>query len=543
MTKKVIIPSALLIHHELQLEFGKISSAMIPLNGKPILDLISKKYIENEYDVIVIGNRDDDQLRSYVANKERFSYVPISNTKSLKDTINQALIYVGYPDVLAINFADTYIDWRFFDDELDDTLFFKNQSDVFRWTTFQMKEGRLISIEEKNNEKVLQKSNVFVGAFIIKKAERFHELLRSANDDLSYDGFYDAIMNYFNESNFKSLVEPDWLDFGHIDTYYKAKREIGINQREFNSISIDTKRAILTKKSKDEEKFINEIKWYRKLPKEFKYLTPRIFEYSTKEDPILKQEYYSYPVLMDLYLYADLGPSVWMNIFESLKEIHDDLSSYSDGCNLTKIDLEEMYSSKTKNRLNKILDDVKFSDFKYSLEINGYECMGIKYIIKELDNVLDRIELYDDVRYGIIHGDLCLSNILYEQKNGIIKLIDPRGSFGKEGIFGDIRYDEAKLSHSLRGDYDFILNGLFDVKKKRNSDNGIIINYKTKIEPKHLKIKEIFESIFKSDIKIKTIESLLFLSMVPLHSDRPESQEIFLSKGIRLFNEVIEECK
>ena len=39
-------------------------------------------------------------------------------------------------------------------------------------------------------------------------------------------------------------------------------------------------------------------------------------------------------------------------------------------------------------------------------------------------------------------------------------------------------------------------------------------------------------------MQVKLIESLLFLSMVPLHADRFASQEAFLARGLEIFNDV-----
>ena len=57
------------------------------------------------------------------------------------------------------------------------------------------------------------------------------------------------------------------------------------------------------------------------------------------------------------------------------------------------------------------------------------------------------------------HGDLCLSNIL-ACYDGNVRFIDPRGS---DSIWLDEYYDMAKLSQSIMGGYDFIIN---DIKLK-----------------------------------------------------------------------------
>ena len=80
--------------------------------------------------------------------------------------------------------------------------------------------------------------------------------------------------------------------------------------------------------------------------------------------------------------------------------------------------------------------------------------------------------LAENVQGCIVHGDLCLSNILYDLRSRICKLLDPRGSFGAAGIYGDPRYDVAKLYHSIYGLYDFITNDLFHVSIERHADRS-----------------------------------------------------------------------
>ena len=65
----------------------------------------------------------------------------------------------------------------------------------------------------------------------------------------------------------------------------------------------------------------------------------------------------------------------------------------------------------------------------------------------------------------ISHGDLCFSNILFDTRVESIKCIDPRGITpkGEYSIYGDRRYDLAKLYHSVVGLYDFIIAGRYSL--------------------------------------------------------------------------------
>jgi hypothetical protein len=199
-----------------------------------------------------------------------------------------------------------------------------------------------------------------------------------------------------------------------------------------------------------------------------------------------------------------------------------------------------MYIIKTRERLYRILEDNEFGVFNNDkVIINNCEIYGLKYIMDNLNRIVEGYGLLETSSFNIIHGDLCFSNVLYDIRNRIIKLIDPRGKFGQFDIYGDHKYDIAKLCHSIHGGYDFILNGHFHYTE---SKNGVKLDIFEKSH--HIAIQELFNKQFLSfwynDIKkIHLIESLLFISLVPLHKDKPLAQKAFLSRGLLLLDEAL----
>ena len=138
--------------------------------------------------------------------------------------------------------------------------------------------------------------------------------------------------------------------------------------------------------------------------------------------------------------------------------------------------------------------------------------------------------------FTIIHRDLCFSNILVEDNCHFVRIIDPRGKFGSFDIYGDPRYEIAKILHSLEGKYDYIIEDMFEVNVY-----GTHIEYK--IQEKSEKILQVFEEVFSKlnyDLdEVRLIESLLFLSMIPLHKDYPKRQYVMLATGLELFDKVL----
>lgn len=147
--------------------------------------------------------------------------------------------------------------------------------------------------------------------------------------------------------------------------------------------------------------------------------------------------------------------------------------------------------------------------------------------IKQIENNDSEIKLFKRIELAyrhfskkrdvwnltLSHGDLCLSNILWIEESSTIKFIDPRGAIKKKDIFMDSYYDIAKISHSINGGYENIIYG---------SNNNFIY------------LKKTFDE-YVNDLKIvyellRVYESSLFLSMIPLHINKPDN--IFMFKDV-----------
>lgn len=547
MNKLVIIPSAKKVSKELEIEIGDIPSGMIPIGGKPALAYISDFYLNQGFKISVVVDHKKEDIKDYISKSNLLiETIDIKNSSSLGETLLKSLKKNDLgTSLLVINFADTFSSFEIPD---IDTIYYSSIEEQYRWTTFKLSRTKeIIEIKEKNifnlNDK---RTKIFTGIFVIKNIKKFKKLLENQINNFDYlDPFYLAIQDYFNsilEEKKQFLELKKWYDFGHIDTYYSSRRNLFKRERAFNSISIDELRGILTKKSKNKNKLINEINWYRNLPDQLSYLSPKIYEFDINSlNPFIKMEYYGYPVLSDIYLFGSWNPGLWSCFFKDLKFILADMNNFkiSDNKGKIKKSLKEMYVNKTILRLKEIEESDLYKKFmKNKLKINNLSCLSITDIVSSLPKTFKRLKIEQTKTFSIIHGDLCLSNILYDSKNRIVRLIDPRGSFGEYKIYGDKNYDIAKLQHSILGDYDFILNNLFDFEWKSDQE----IFFRPHLKKRHLLVKEIYKQIFsiseKNKIQIDFIHALLFLSLVALHNDKPKSQEAFLANGIYLYSKV-----
>ena len=538
--KKVIIPAAKIVPEELQ-KLGKLPGIIYPVNQKITFDYLYEEYKEHcsSMDIICFEKADKVQrrLKNYLGEKVNIKVLP--ELRDLGHTIYFALKDVV--DTVIINFADTIV--------LDNVA--ESEGDVFfcqedymsdTWTYFDEKDGRIVRIYDKEPVKEEVRKKLFVGVFQFTDATCFRKCLESAfkQDSLKISTFYYALQEYSKIHPMRPVLTNSWFDIGHEDKYYNSKLEV--RAREFNHITIDKNRGILKKTSDDKDKFIGEIKWYLKLPADVEYVRPRIFDYSTSYvNPYVSMEYYAYHTVHELFLYGDLTLQQWIDIFNRIRFVCDDFKRYTvQDANIRQA-LEEMYLTKTLQRFEKMKKDERFlAFFESPITVNGKKYQSLEKIIVALETTIPEM-LYDVDTFNIIHGDLCFANIMVDSNFSFIKVIDPRGKFGTYDIYGDFRYELAKLFHSVDGKYDFIIKDLFDLDYNIETS---CINYRIQDRKREFNLYKVFLDTFAAEIgndlrKVELIEALLFLSMIPLHGESIRHQMVMLGTGLEILNRVV----
>jgi len=539
----LLVPSAVLVPNELRLDIGSVPTGMIPLEGKPMLEHLAEAYEGHDVTRLVAVNESSTAVRDYLARSEyQWTVLDVGNTTSLGATIFRSLNKFEQEELdgrnLHINFADTLVS-PLPDIYRESVVSYQNRDKAYRWTTFEIEEGRITNPVQKHEHSGVGPQPCFTGHFGINDAGSFRQSLKDTPDQVTtgLDYFYRALLNYLSTTTY-DLYKPDsWIDVGHLDTYHRSKKEF-LNSREFNELE-NRGKNIITKRSDDSKTLIDEIEWYNAIPIDLQPYLPRIYDYSTEMDnPFVKMEYIGYPSLSDLQLYGSHGQHIWDSVFHQLFNMHSEFQSFTaePGQNLIKQSLEEIYLEKTRRRLDVLRDDKRFTPFFDAdyVNVNGVQYPDLDTILSHLDVVVKNEGLLTQDKLSIIHGDLCFPNILYDPRNEILKLIDPRGNFGEFTIYGDPRYDLGKLRHSAVGHYEHLINGQFEANVDTSTPE---LTYEVHTTPaqdqRETQFDEILSAVSDTDIKtVKLIEALLFLSMVPLHSDNFERQQSMLAQGI-----------
>lgn len=529
--------SAAKIADEMQTTFGAIYPAMIPVtDGQRIIDRTVARY-QADYQMYVAVSASDDSVADYIAQKELpVTPIKVASGLNLSEAVAQAfqtLRQQATVEELTIVFGDTVIQAA--DLSRPDTIFTHAVSDAGRWTTVTYDDQQHVVFTDKVVPEQAQiKFDAAVGVFNFSAGQSLIDQWQGAKS------FYENLRIYDEDHPLTVAETTQWLDFGHSDKYVEAKQ---VEARFFNKTQIDFKRGIIRKESKDVDKFLGEVKWYLKLPKRLAYIAPRIFDYSLNYNaPFVEMEYFSYESLHNLFLYGNFELGFWREIIDELFFLRSEMNEYQ-----VQVDQDEyqatvsdMYLTKTVDRLHRLIDEEDFyaAIADKPLTINGQTYPSINEIIAALPDVLAQSGVLQGRTFAVIHGDFCMTNILYDNTKHVMRLIDPRGKFGKFDIYGDAKYDYAKLMHSFSGKYDCIISDMFNV----DADETGRLDYALNVTGNEEAVGHLFETKLQEHLgderayrQIQLIESLLFLSMIPLHKDKPERQKAMLAVGVTKF--------
>jgi hypothetical protein len=352
-----------------------------------------------------------------------------------------------------------------------------------------------------------------------------------------FNSIFELLVSFASSVSFET-AEQKWSDLGHIDTATSISTKL-IGARVFNSLTIDESRGII-KKTSDLRAFkiLQEINYYSKIPASLSIWFPRMLEFNIGNNIAYSLEYYPYKTLSEFFVFYSLSAVFWKKVFSKIRILFNDFNYYR-GPIYTKLQLKKFYWEKTLNRVEELNSASKIYSVinQPNVLINGKTYPSWLFYKEKINAYLD-IELRE-IKSTFVHGDLCLSNILYAPLSDVIKVIDPRGEMFEEGIWGDFYYDLAKLFHSIHGKYDFIIHDMFLLNEINEQYHFEIL---TNANSNHA--FEVLMSILPDNISVKLVvvlEILLFLSMLPLHSDHPKRQIAFYLTALMLLDEVFNE--
>lgn len=537
----LIVPSAKLVGLDLQLEYGPIPPVLVPLGGRVALRSIVDFYRNAVSRIFILVDEGGDLVSQYLDffPDPCVELVRVRSGDSLASSIEDLIRQ--RPELMATEAIISLGDTLSADLDLSlagsDFIVWGRTEETGRWTLFRTGPDGGLTISDKAYQYDGTGWKTFVGVWGFRDFGHFLSLLAGAPAHDTVGRFHLAVGRYARERGSAFVESADWVDYGHLDNLNAARRR-AMNLRHFNTMSFGHGGATVRKTSRNSAKFLDEIRWMTSQPEDLRVFLPAIYSHSTDPDePHLEMEFYSYPSLDECFVYARHDFDTWERVFARIFEVLSLQNAHRVEAPDLRRDLTDMYVTKTTERVRAFLDQADIAADR-PLTINGIACPSLEEVLATLPGLLDRHGALSADAFGISHGDLCFGNILFEARHNLMKLVDPRGRFGRHTLHGDVHYDLAKLSHSALGLYDFIIFNQFRVRALAPD----AFEFHVRARDYHQTISRIFTKHVRANgydlARIRLIESILFLSMLPLHRTNPDHQRAMLCRGLLLFAEV-----
>ncbi|MBE7073477.1 MAG: hypothetical protein E7379_00015 [Clostridiales bacterium] len=382
-------------------------------------------------------------------------------------------------------------------------------------------------------------NKVLIGLYNFRNPEVLRDALSQSYEKKRGELQLSSMIEYYMaRQQMKGVIIKSWKDTGTLEDYTNTFKD-SIVGRNFNSFNIDDY-GVLTKTS-SYGKLKSELMWLKKIQSSpLSFLIPRFIGYKQTGDTISYQtEFVNDSSLAEYYLYYDISEDNWKHIFRKFLNVGNLMWSKKaprSAANIVPL-ARKMYIDKTEERI-KLWErkDILEQDYVYC---NGEKLLSFDKVYKLLQPKLEKLINTSSKYYSIIHGDPCFSNVIYIPSLSLFKFIDPRGNFGVDMIYGDSRYDVAKTRHNYHGLYDYITQGLYNLKE---IDAG---TFEYSFFTNNIINPNIFDDVVKEfgyDINdIELIEGLLFISMIPLHSEDKNAQVMYYLTGLKCLNNQIKE--
>lgn len=262
---------------------------------------------------------------------------------------------------------------------------------------------------------------------------------------------------------------------------------------------------VVTKTSSDIPKILAEYKhYYACNPKMQSYMAkPYGLAINSKKSASYKMEFLGNDSVGDLLVKDKISKNKMLLVMQQVSEFYN-----SGKISSTMLD----YESVINDTVFKLEDRAKITS------MHNFEFAEKMYKLLERINSGFHNEYKNSKIYlKESHGDMHFSNMIL---NGTkLYLIDPKGV---DFLWLDPAYDLAKLSHSILGGYDFIINDV-DFKLNRDAQGSLL---------------EIIKESAVSYEQVRLNEASLFASMTPLHLEETGHVDKFLNQSDKILSEL-----
>ena len=520
----LLITSAAYVGADIAAEVGMLPPAFLPVGGRRLYELQLREFAVSAQRVILTlpADFEPDPADARLLSRARVEIVRLGLGMSLGESVLAALRSAGLTQgPLAILHGDTLC--LGLDLSTQDAVSVGETDDHYRWARFEVAERGIQRIADDDFSHAGSRQ-VLSGWFHLGDAATLIRSIERAG------GFVSGLDDYTRQRPLQPLSSGEWLDFGHVNTFYQSRGRFS-TERSFNALAVS--RRIVRKRSHDRTKIAAEIGWYQNLPSAIRPYAATLVDAELEADPPgYSLEHLYLTPLSDLFVFGRLPRLSWRRIFRACDEFIFACRTLpaprADVAKASAILLE-----KSERRLAEFATATSF-DITRPISINGTRTPSLTEIVAQ---VAAAIRPATPEHVSFAHGDMSFANLLYDFRAQMIRVVDPRGlnGRGEPSVFGDIRYDIAKLWQCALGGYDFLLAGRYQLEITDSHQLELVLPFDDRIADIQEFRASRFGGLSPDDADASLIAILLFISMLPLHGDDPQRQMALLANAVRLF--------
>ena len=330
----------------------------------------------------------------------------------------------------------------------------------------------------------------------------------------------------------------DWMTDISVPENFFAFFSGSSETRSFNRLHGD--RYEFVKTSKDKDKCRREYRHYHLLPEAMQrwFVLPYGYK-DSGEEASYAMERLQVPDMAMLWIHSSLSGGEFARFLDKALRFVSERPVREAGAAAAKSRRDGLYLEKVRTRFAALEEHPEFARLD-RLIAGGTGFSGLRAVVERYCGLYSGFPEKDTPLIEAVgHGDLCFSNILYDKRTELLKLVDPKGADNAEELWTDALYDLAKLSHSALGLYDFINNDRFTVQLDPSGRLALEIISPVLAAPQQDFVDRM-EKLGHDIRRIRLYEASLFLSMLPLHMDHPRKVVAFVLNAIHIMDELEE---
>lgn len=523
-----VILSGAYVSAEMVVEFGRLPPAFLPFGMKRLYEP-QVAFARARAQRVFMTLPEDYPLAN--ADRRRLAAEGVTIIRSdpalgLADAIQHALNVVEPEGVLRLLHGDTLV--AFEEGEHPHDLFAAGSTDHYAvWAEYAVNEdGRTLFREALSVDN--SGRSIVCGYFSFEDGALYRRLISEGGS------FVGSLNAYSSQRNLAPKQTSRWFDFGHLHTYFHS-RQADLLARHFNSV--EATRFSVRKRGTPERKIYAEAKWFEQAPVVLRPFLPQFYGAAEDDQVSYELEYLFLGSLSELFVFGQLPAAIWNQILASCRDFHSAMAQVRPTraevpAQLHTRFFDDMIVAKSHRRMERFAADNGVSlDREWT--INGAAMPGLTRVI---DTMVSLAAPTGPGDIAFWHGDFHFANLMYDFRGNRVKAFDPRGMLddGSLSLFGDLRYDVAKLTHSVIGLYDYLIAGRY-----RLETDGHAFDLAFDLPDVVPEVQRNFRNLgftggSPGSAPILALTALLFLSMLPLHADSRERQMAMLANGLRL---------